>query len=104
MAVKNRPGSAKDTFSQQQAAFRRGAPGKRFVGDRAEQSAHAKEAVREKVERMAEVDAAQHTVERTPVPVSAILAELVQDALRLARSLAFAPFRIAAALRRPREV
>jgi hypothetical protein len=103
MAAKNRPGSAKDTFGQQQAAFRRDAPGKRFIGDRAKQSAHAKEAIREKVGRMAEVNAAERTAAGTEVPVSAILAALVEDSLKLARTLVAAPFRIAAALRRPRE-
>ena len=101
MAVKNRPGSAKRAMGVQEAQFRRGAPGKRFIGETAQQSARAREAERERVERMAEVDDARHRAEEAEVPVSAILAELIQDATRLARTLLAAPFRIAHALRRP---
>jgi hypothetical protein len=103
MAVKNRPGSAKAAMRQQQVALRRGAPGKRFIGETAGQSGRAREEERERVERMAEVDAAIHRAEDVGVPVSAILAELVEDTLRLVRTLVAAPFRIAQALRRPRE-
>lgn len=103
MAAKNRPGSAKETLRQQQAAFRRGAPGKKFIGDTAEQSRRDHRAQVERVERMAEIDSARRVAEALPVPVTAILAELVQDSLRLARTLWAAPFRIAQALRRPRE-
>jgi hypothetical protein len=102
MAAKDRPGSARDAMGQQEARTRRGAPGKRFVGEGADQSAKARRAERKKVERMAEVDAATRRAEEVGTPVSAILAELVQDAVRLARTLAAAPFRLAAALRRPR--
>jgi hypothetical protein len=52
---------------------------------------------------MAEIDSAERTVQELGTPVSAILAELVQDSLRLARTLVYAPFRIAQAMRRPRE-
>src|SRR5689334_18384472 len=101
MAVKNRPGPAKETLRQQQAAFRRGAPGKRFIGQAAEQSRRDHRAEIERAGRMAEVDGARHVAEETPIPVSAILAELVQDSLRLVRTLWLAPFRIARAIRRP---
>ncbi len=102
MAVKNRPGSAKGTLAQQEADLRRGAPGgKRFIGEKAAQSERARRAQREAVERMAEIDSAEH--EAAELPVSAILAELVQNSLQLARTLVSAPFRIAHALRRPRE-
>ncbi len=102
--VRNRPGSAKNAIRQQEAAFRRGAPGaKRFIGGTAEQSRAARQAERHKVERMAEVDEASHVAEEVGTPVSAILAELVQDSVRLAWTLARAPFRIAQALvHRPR--
>ena len=74
---KNRPGSAKRAIGQQEAAFRRGAPGRQFIGDSgAAQSDAAKRAERRKVERMAEVDAATRTAEELGTPVSAILAEL----------------------------
>jgi hypothetical protein len=101
MAGKNRPGSTRSTLGQQEAEVRRGAPGKRFIGEAAEQSQRARRAERQKVERMAEVDAAERRARAVRVPVSAILAEVVQDAFRLARSLFAAPFRIAQALRRP---
>ena len=104
MAVKHRPGSAKDVMAQQVVDLRRGAPGgKRFVGDTAAQSQRARRAQREKVERMAEIDTAERRAEELGVPISAIFAELVQDTLRLARTLVLAPLRIAQALRRPRE-
>lgn len=102
MAVKNRPGSARAAMGQQEARMRRGAPGKRFIGEGAEQSAKARRDERRKVERMAEIDAAERRAEEIGTPVAAILAELAADAVRLARSLALAPFRIVTALRRPR--
>jgi hypothetical protein len=103
---KNRPGSAKRAMGQQEAAFRRGAPGRQFIGDSAAvQSVTARRAERRKVERMAEIDAATRKAEELGTPVSAIVAELIQDATRLARTLALAPFRIAQAfMRRPRTV
>lgn len=93
-------------MGQQEAAFRRGAPGKQqFIGGAsAKQSQAARQAQRRKVERMAEVDSATRRADELGTPVSAILAELIQDTVRLARTLALAPFRIASALvRRPRE-
>jgi hypothetical protein len=101
MALRNRPGSARGVMGQQEAAIRRGAPGaKRYVGGAAEQSHAARQAERRKVERMAEVDRANRVAEATGTPVAAILAELVQDSLRLARTFAAAPFRIARAILR----
>jgi hypothetical protein len=100
--ARNRPGSAKNAIRQQEAAFRRGAPGaKQFIGGTAEQSRAAKQAERHKVERMAEIDQAGHVAEEVGTPVSAIVAELVQDSLKLAWTVARAPFRIAQALVRP---
>lgn len=102
--AKNRPRSAKSAMGQQEAATRRGAPGRQFIGDSAaRQSMDARQAQRRKVERMAEIDAATRNAEEIGTPVSAILAELVQDAAKLARSLVLAPFRIVQAfVRRPR--
>ena len=103
MASRNRRFSEKDMYSQQEADVRRGAPGgKRFIGDSAAQSQRARRVQREKVGRMAEIDSAEHRAEELGVPISAILAELVQDSLKLARTLVYAPFRIAQALRRAR--
>jgi hypothetical protein len=102
MARKNRPGAAREAFARQQAQARRGAPGKRFIGDRAAESAAARRAELATVERMAEIDSALRRADEVGEPVSAILAELVQDATRLLRSLLLAPLRIAVALRQPR--
>lgn len=99
MAAKNRPDSAREVVARQQAQTRRGAPGKRFIGDRSAQSEAARLAQRKKVGRMAERDSALRRAERIGTPVTAILAELVEDAIRLARSLVAAPFRIFQALR-----
>jgi hypothetical protein len=53
MATKKRPGSAKRTLAKQEAARKRGAPGKQFIGETAGQVAKAKRAERKKVARMA---------------------------------------------------
>jgi hypothetical protein len=100
MAVKNRPGSARRALGQQMAQSRRGAPGKRFIGETADQSASARLAQREKVGRMAEEDTARR---RAQEPLSAILFDLAENTYRLARTLVAAPFRLAQALRRPHE-
>ncbi|MGC3998965.1 MAG: translation initiation factor IF-2 [Anaeromyxobacter sp.] len=102
MAVKNRPGAAKEALGKQEAGFRRGAPGKKFIGDTAPQREAAKRDERERVERMAEVQAATRRAEELGVPVEAVLAELAQDFIRLLRSLSLAPFRLAQAWRRGR--
>ncbi len=102
MAVKDRPGSAREAMGQQEARTRRGAPGKRFVGQAAEQSAKAREDERRKVERLAERDAARRRAEELDVPISTLLAELAWDVARLGWTVAVAPLRLAAALRRPR--
>lgn len=103
---KNRPSSAKNAVAQQEAAFRRGAPGRQFIGgSAAQQSMAARQAQRRKVERMAEIDSATRAADELGTPVSAIVAELVQDTAKLATTLLFAPFRLAHALvRRPRTV
>jgi hypothetical protein len=99
MAAKNRPDPAHETLARQQAQTRRGAPGKRFIGERAGQSEAARVAERKKVTRMAERDSAIRRAEAIGTPIAAILAELVADAVKLARSLVAAPFRIVQALR-----
>ena len=101
---KNRPGSAKNAVAQQEAAFRRGAPGRQFIGGSgAQQSMAARQAQRRKVGRMAEIDSATRTADELGTPVSAILAELLQDTAKLAGTLLVAPFRIVQAfMRRPR--
>ncbi|HEY6004041.1 MAG TPA: translation initiation factor IF-2 [Anaeromyxobacter sp.] len=103
MAVKNRPASAREALSRQQADFRRGAPGKRFVGERAGQGEAARLAERTKVAQMAERDEALRRARKLSEPIAAIVAELVEDSFRLVRSLATAPFRIARALLVPRQ-
>ncbi len=99
MARKNRPGAAKDALGRQRATTRRGAPGKRFVGERARQSREARRQELERVVRMAEE---HHHEELREASVTGILVELVVDSLRLASSLITAPFRILEAARRSR--
>lgn len=91
-------------MGQQEAAFRRGAPGRRFIGDAAaRQSLDARQAERRKVERMAEIDSATRTADELGTPISAVLAQLVQDSAKLVGVLLYAPIRIVQAfVRRPR--
>ena len=100
MTVKKRPDSAKQELRRQEAQTRRSAPGKRFIGGTAAQSAKARRAEIRTVERMAKADAAARRVEE---PMVFVLVALVEDALQLARSLALAPFQIARAFLRPAE-
>lgn len=110
MAGKIRPGAAKQALAQQEAQVRRSAPGKRFVGEAAAQSRQAREAERERVERMAAEDAVEQAAAREEArreeilaePLSDILSDLVRDTWQLARTLASAPFRILRAIRAPR--
>ncbi len=106
MASKMRPGAERDTLGQQAAGLRRGAPGKRFVGDRATQSRQAKRAELNRVVRMAEDAQEREHEDRLEAlreeSVAQIVVELVTDSYRLARTFALAPLRILAALRRAR--
>ncbi len=107
MASKMRPGAERDTLGQQAAGVRRGAPGKRFVGERAAQSRQAKREEVARVVRMAEEDARERDHERRfeelkQESVAQIVVELVVDSYRLARTFALAPIRILNALRRSR--
>ena len=101
--AKKRRGSAKDAMGQQEAAFRRGAPGRRFIGDADAQRTKAVRAERKKVHRMAEVDSAERTAQTVGVPVIALVADLVQSAARIGGALARAPFMLARAFLRARE-
>jgi len=106
MAVKKRPRAAREALAQQAAATRRNAPGRRFVGDAREQSERARREERARVTRMAEIDRAVRRAASLTMPLTVVFAELVDDSVRLARTLVAAPFRIANALRamwRPRE-
>lgn len=91
-------------MGQQEAEFRRGAPGRRFIGDgAAQQSLDARQAQRRKVERMAEIDSATRRADALGTPISAVLAQLVQDSAKLVGTLLYAPLRILQAfVRRPR--
>lgn len=53
MASRKRPGAARRTPAKQETARKRSAPGKRFVGETAEQSARARSDERRKVARLA---------------------------------------------------
>jgi len=110
MARKIRPGGERDALGQQAAGLRRGAPGKRFVGERATQSRQAKRAELDRVVRMAEVaesgarerEHERRLEELRGESVAQIVVELVTGSYRLAWTFALAPFRILAALRRGR--
>src|SRR5512147_1359797 len=97
MATRNRPGSARDTMGQQAANVRRGAPGKKYVGERAAQSRAAKRQQLDRVVRMAEEHRREELHEAS---VTGVLVDLFVDFLRLGSSLVLAPFRILDALRR----
>jgi hypothetical protein len=97
MATRNRPRAAKDTMGQEAARLRRGAPGKRFIGERAAQSREAKRQELDRVVRMAEE---HHKEELRKASVTDVVVELFVDSLRLASSLITAPFRIMEAIRR----
>ncbi len=98
--MRKAPDSAKQELRRQETQTRRGAPGKRFIGGTAAQSANARRAELRKVERMAKADA---EARRTAEPVVVAVVALVEDAFQLARSLALAPFQIARAFLRPAE-
>jgi hypothetical protein len=101
--ARNRRESSKQALGQQRAERRRGAPGRRFVGDASGQRDRAVRAEREKVHRMAEVDAAQRTAERVGIPVIAMLADVAQSAARIGGLLVRAPYLLARAFLRTRE-
>ncbi|HEY6101422.1 MAG TPA: translation initiation factor IF-2 [Anaeromyxobacter sp.] len=102
MATKKRPRSARETVARRQAEARRGAPGKRFIGERAEQGAAARRVELKKVARMAEAESAARREEAVARPVAEILAELIENTVRLVRTIAGAPLRIVLAIRQPR--
>ena len=95
---KHRRLDPKATLGQQRAELRRGARGKVHIGDE-DGSAAAKAAERAKVRLMQEQHAAKMAAERRHESLSAILADLITDSLKLARTLLSVPFRLAAALR-----
>lgn len=104
MANKMRPGSQRDVMGQEAANLRRGAPGKRFIGERAAQSRRARSDELARVTQMAEhateVKEARQREERASESVVEILMGLAVESYRLAKSFAFAPFRIMDAVRR----
>jgi len=89
---------SKAALAQQRAETRRGAHGKAHIGDHTG-SAAARAAERAKVRRLQEVQHARQEVERLRVPVSALLIDIVADAVRLARTVVTLPLRLAMALR-----
>jgi len=78
----------------------RGAPGKRFVGERARQSREAK---RQEVERVVRMAGEHRREELQGTSAMSVLVELFVDSLRLAGALVQAPFRILGAVRRRTE-
>jgi hypothetical protein len=99
MAKKIRPGTQGDVMGREVAGLRRGAPGKRYVGERAAQSRAAR---REELARVTELAREHRLDELRQESVPGILLELAVGCFRLARSFAVAPFRILDALRRAR--
>ena len=103
MANKMRPGSQGDVLGQEAANLRRGAPGKRFIGERAAQSKQAKQEELARVTQMAEeASEARRQDQRDDESVTDILVGLALESFRLAKAFAVAPFRIIDAVRRTR--
>ncbi len=102
MANKMRPGSQRNVLGQEAANLRRGAPGKRFIGERAAQAREAKQEELAKVTHLAEAAEARRREEQEHESVIGILAGLAVESFRLARAFAIAPFRILDAIRRTR--
>ena len=102
--IKKRRSSAKAAFGQQEAALRRGAPGKKFVGDDTG-SAEGRAAELEKVHRMqvaarANSQPAEHESERPDDellgrPWLHAVGGLVVESARLASTVAWLPLRLA---------
>jgi len=103
MANKMRPGSQRNVVGQEAANLRRGAPGKRFIGERAAQAREAKQEELAKVTQLAgEAAEARRREELADESVVGILVGLAVESYRLARAFALAPFRIVDAVRRTR--
>lgn len=103
MANKMRPGSERNALGQEAANLRRGAPGKKFIGERAAQSRQAKREELARVTHMVEEAAdARRREELESESVVGILAGLAVESFRLARAFVLAPFRIIEAVRRAR--
>lgn len=104
MASKNRPRAAHEALSRQAASTRSGAPGRHFIGDTAGQQAAARRQKLERVAHLVEEDRERREREAALArPLRELVEDLVRDVFRLTRTLASAPFRIAAAFRRPSE-
>jgi hypothetical protein len=91
-----RRANSKTAIGQQRANLRQSARHKQFVGAGAAEGRRAELA---KVRRMQEVQQARAEADHLRKPVSALVADLVGDGVRLARTLVAFPFRMAAALR-----
>jgi hypothetical protein len=103
MAKKIRPGSQGDVLGREAASLRRGAPGKRFVGERAAQSRQAKRQELARVTVMAEAaEEVRRREELREQSVAQVLLGLAIESYRLAKTFALAPFRIMDAMRRTR--
>lgn len=106
MANKMRPGSQGNVLGQEAANLRRGAPGKRFIGERAAQAREAKQEELAKVTQLAgeaaQAAEARRREERAEESVVGILVGLAVESYRLAKAFALAPFRIVDAVRRTR--
>ena len=93
---------SKAALGLQRAELRRSARGKVHIGDDTG-SAAGRAAERDRVHRLQELQRAQEKSARRAEPMGAIVADLITDTLKLARTLVSVPFRMASALRGRRE-
>lgn len=89
---------SKAALTQQRAELRRSSRGKVHIGDDTG-SAAAHEAELAKVRHMRELQRLRQEAAQIPESMAAILADLLTDSARLARTLVTLPFRVVAALR-----
>jgi hypothetical protein len=90
-----RRAESKTVMGQQRASFRQGARHKQFIGANIGATS-GRQAELAKVRELQEIQRAHAT---EPKPISELVADLVGDSIRLARTLVAFPFRLAMALR-----
>ena len=91
-------GDSKAVLAQQRSQLRRNARGKARIGEDGGAAA-GQAAERAKVRRLRELQQAEMKAARLRRPLPSMVADLVIDAARLARTLFALPFRLAVALR-----
>lgn len=101
--AKIRQDDSKAALARQRAELRRSPHGKIHIGDDTGSNA-ARAAERAKVHRLQELHQAEQRSARLQEPLLVVVADLVTDTFRLARTLVSLPFRMASVLRGRREV